>query len=188
MTQAPEMLHAEKRTGLDTSTRDSHAVLHRAEFVTRLKMAAHVARAAPKQALLLLDINDFQSVNDAFGTDVGDSVLEVLADRLLVGIDPGAIAGRLGGDRFGILVPACSRSRAVGLGRKLLALVASPIRVRSYDVAMTGRVGISLLADGPDAASSALRYATTALRDAKAASAVSAVVCAAASEMPDGRA
>ncbi len=189
MTQAPEMLHAEvANRDWCTSTRDSLAVLHRADFLTRLEMAAHVATATPEQALLLLDINDFQSVNDAFGTDVGDSVLQVIAHRLLVRTGPGTVVGTLGGDRFGVLAEVCSGSSAVGLGQELLALVASPIRVHSYDVAMTGRVGISLLVGGPNAASSVLRHATKALRDAKAASAVRAVVCAPASGSSDARA
>ena len=101
----------------------------------------HVATATPEQALLLLDINDFQSVNDAFGTDVGDSVLQVIAHRLLVRTGPGTVVGTLGGDRFGVLAEVCSGSSAVGLGQELLALVASPIRVHSYDVAMTGVSG-----------------------------------------------
>ena len=138
----------------------------RADFLTSVEAAALVATATPQHALLIVDINDFQSVNDAFGTRVGDRVLEVIPYRLLVGLSPGALVGTLGGDRFGILVPVRSRSGAVGFGRKVLALVASPVRVRTCDVAMTGRVGISLLAEAPDSASSALRYATLARRDA----------------------
>ena len=179
MTQVSEELHVSQASGgWHASTHDSHVVLDRAEFLARLETAAEVASPVPKYALLLLDVNDFQSINDAFGTKVGDSVLEVIAHRLLVGIDPGDVVGTLGGDRFGVLTPVRSRSGAVELGRKLLALVASPIHVLPYDVAMTGRVGVNLLTEGPDAASSTLRYATMALRDAKAASAVRAVACA----------
>ncbi len=179
MTQVSEELHVSQASaGWHASTHDSHVVLDRAEFLARLETAAQVASPVPKYALLLLDVNDFQSINDAFGTKVGDSVLEVIAHRLLVGIDPKDVVGTLGGDRFGVLTPMRSRSGAVELGRKLLALVASPIHVLPYDVAMTGRVGVNLLTEGPDAASSTLRYATMALRDAKAASAVRAVACA----------
>ncbi len=174
----PEKVHTRQANGRwHTSTRDAHAVLNRAEFLTRLELAAPVATGTLNHALLLLDVNDFQSVNDAFGTLVGDGVLDVIAHRLLAAMGPSAVVGTLGGDRFGILAPARSRSTAVELGRKLMALVASPIRVHTYDIAMTGRVGISLLAAGPGAGS-VLRYATTALRHAKVAPAVRSVVCA----------
>ncbi len=187
MSKAPEQLHAGHTNGdWHASACDSHAVLDRAQFLTRLETAAQVAPVL-KYALVLLDVNDFQSVNDAFGTEVGDSALEVIAHRLLVGIDPGDVVGTLGGDRFGVLTPVRSGSGAVELGRKLLALVASPIHVRAYDVAMTGRVGISVLTEGSDAASSALRYATTALRDAKVASAARSVVCAPGSDSSEWR-
>ena len=91
MTQALERLDAEPTNGRwHTRTCDTHRVLDRAEFLATLETAALVT-VTSKQALLLLDINDFQSVNDAFGTQVGDGVLEVIAHRLLIGIGPGAV-------------------------------------------------------------------------------------------------
>lgn len=178
MTRALELLRTSGEKSTRTSVSNPRAVLDRTEFLARLDAANHVQRATLTSALLLLDINDFQSVNDAFGTNAADSVLDIVANRLLAAVPAGALVGRLGGDRFGILAGVRSEDDAVRLGRKLLTLVASPICACTYDVALTGRVGISLLGEQYDAADCALRHATTALRKARVPSALRAVVCA----------
>lgn len=152
-------------------------VLDRSEFLGRLETFGAFALETTHSALILLDVNDFQSVNDAFGTSLGDSVLEVIGQRVLAVLGPRVIVGALGGDRFGILSPVESRDEALSLGRKLLTLFKTPIRARTYDIAMTARIGISLFTeDGTD--SSSLRLATAALSEAKGATPSEAVVCA----------
>ena len=56
--------------------------------------------------LLIVDLNDFKSVNDNFGHDVGDKVLKQVAQRFNRVIDSNSIIARLGGDEFGVITTA----------------------------------------------------------------------------------
>jgi GGDEF domain-containing protein len=53
-------------------------VVDRSEFLGRLDTFGASALGTTRSALILVDVNDFQSVNDAFGTSLGDSILEII--------------------------------------------------------------------------------------------------------------
>jgi diguanylate cyclase (GGDEF)-like protein len=67
----------------------------------RLKLAR---RMGIKVELLYLDINDFKTINDDYGHEIGDQVLIALADAMLASVRDSDIVGRLGGDEFTALV------------------------------------------------------------------------------------
>ena len=67
-----------------------------------------------KSRLLLIDIDHFKTVNDGFGHEFGDRVLRE-AGRLLESISPAnGVAGRLGGEEFGLIVPYTERDDTAG--------------------------------------------------------------------------
>lgn len=55
-------------------------------------------------AIGYLDLNDFKSVNDTYGHQVGDCVLREAAQRIMASLPPGQFAGRIGGDEFIIIL------------------------------------------------------------------------------------
>ena len=55
-------------------------------------------------ALLLLDLNQFKPVNDKYGHEFGNLVLQQVAQRFSRSLPTGAVLARLGGDEFGVLV------------------------------------------------------------------------------------
>jgi diguanylate cyclase (GGDEF)-like protein len=144
-----------------------------------MKVFGSIARRGKTLSLLLIDINRFHWVNDTFGLEVGDHVLEVVGTAIKRAVGPEGVVGRLNGSRFGALAFLPSESAAVGLGQEVLALVGNPIRVTEGSVHVTGCVGIVQF-QGLDGAVATrmLRYAESALSAAKAsASSVPVVVC-----------
>ncbi len=73
----------------------------------------------PGRALLHIDIDRLNVINDAFGYRAGDEVIERLAQIIRNHMGPDDVAGRLGGDRFGLFLPERSIADAEELGGKL---------------------------------------------------------------------
>jgi diguanylate cyclase len=71
-------------------------------------------------SLVLADLDDFKAVNDTYGHDVGDRVLQVVARRLTGACDPDQFVGRLGGDEFAVspreMAPSTPRYSPTGCG------------------------------------------------------------------------
>ena len=104
-------------------------------------------RPAPDNplALLFIDLDRFKVMNDHLGHGAGDTVLQVIADRIRTSLRPSDFAARLGGDEFVVLLDdAGGGLGAVAAANRLLDLVSLPIEVRGQRVAHTGSVGIAL--------------------------------------------
>src|SRR4029077_9769956 len=88
------------------SSRDSLTGLpNRHAFADALATAFDGLAADDRLAVLLLDLDEFKCVNDAYGPPLGDLVLATIAERLEQGTEPAATVARLGGDEFAVLLP-----------------------------------------------------------------------------------
>jgi diguanylate cyclase (GGDEF)-like protein len=139
-------------------------ILNRGAFLRR---AGELFEAHPEEplTLLLLDIDHFKTINDGHGHATGDAVIRAVADVLR---ETGALAGRLGGEEFGVLM--------VGHGVGSGAVVAHRIRTRcasrrlqgpSGEVAFTVSVGLGERSRG-EGVEALVRRADAALYAAKA--------------------
>ena len=61
--------------------------------------------------LLYLDVDNFKEINDTFGHEAGDRVLETLSERLGRILPGESVVGRLAGDEFAVFLPDCDQSR-----------------------------------------------------------------------------
>ena len=99
-------------------------LLSHTPFLERVR-AAHVRRlrhpASPRAALVVLDLDHFKKVNDAWGHPVGDRVLTALAGLLRSRLRQSDAIGRLGGEEFGALLEDLTAEDAVRLVERLLA-------------------------------------------------------------------
>jgi diguanylate cyclase (GGDEF)-like protein len=129
---------------------------------------ADVVGARTDIALLLIDLDDFKLVNDAYGHAAGDTMLAAFARTLLAGVRTGDVAARIGGDEFVVLVTDVpDQQSAVAAAQRILAeAAAAPIRIGDDTVAVRASIGVATGRDG-DAPKELLRRADVAMYQAK---------------------
>lgn len=120
-------------------------------------------------ALMLLDLNNFKQVNDTFGHDTGDQVLQETAQRLQSSLRTSDTIARWGGDEFVIVVESDTDYSGVEVVvEKVLQVFDEPITLNESEIQMDVSVGISLFpTDGQDV-ETLLRHADEAMYHAKA--------------------
>jgi diguanylate cyclase (GGDEF)-like protein len=95
-------------------------------------------------ALLYLDLDGFKSVNDQFGHNVGDQVLQIVADRFRNVIREGDLLCRQGGDEFVVLVPeAGSTDQLLKMGWKLVEASRAPFLELDPAIVISASVGVA---------------------------------------------
>lgn len=127
-----------------------------------------VEPAAVAGCVAVFDIDHFKAVNDRFGHDAGDKVLQAFARMARGVMREGDVVARLGGEEFGILFPDTGIEQAHCLCERLrTTLAATKLRQGPAIVELTVSAGIATI-DGNDSAAAVLRAADRALYAAKA--------------------
>ncbi|GAB3377179.1 sensor domain-containing diguanylate cyclase [Azotobacter armeniacus] len=100
-------------------------------------------------AFLLLDIDDFKRINDTHGHQVGDQVLQRLADCCATTLRGGDLFGRIGGEEFAALFPRCRPEQALPIAERLQRSIGELVFHAGGD---TFRITVSqgLVGLGPD--------------------------------------
>lgn len=116
---------------------------NRVLFFDRLRqILAAARRGGKKAAVMFIDLDGFKDINDTFGHDAGDKVLQTVAKRLVRLVRKADTVARLGGDEFVVLLHEVgSAADATNVARKVLESVAEEIPLGS---ASAGRVGASI--------------------------------------------
>jgi diguanylate cyclase (GGDEF)-like protein len=118
---------------------------NRALLDDRLEQAlARAGRQAGKAAMLLVDLDDFKLVNDSFGHEAGDRLLEAVAERLQGFLRPTDTAARLGGDEFAILLEGVEEEQAVRVARRVLEVLQAPFFLGEGEATVGASIGIAL--------------------------------------------
>ncbi len=113
-------------------------------------------------SLLLLDLDGFKPVNDAYGHATGDKVLQQAALRFSRSLPHGALLARLGGDEFGVLVEGSYES-AMDVALALRATLSYPFSIDSEKI----HIGVSIGVAENNGSSDLLRRADDAMYRAK---------------------
>jgi diguanylate cyclase (GGDEF)-like protein len=137
----------------------------------REQLETSLAQAGMHHGLLYIDLDGFKLVNDTRGHHVGDTLLELVADRLRAVCDgPGVSIGRLGGDEFAILLPHSDAEEAQALAMTLIGALSAPYRLEAdQNVRISASIGVALAPIHGHDAETLLTRADIALYVAKAA-------------------
>jgi diguanylate cyclase (GGDEF)-like protein len=104
--------------------------------------AALVASRNGPLAALVFDLDHFKAVNDEHGHAGGDQALVEVAARCRDALDHGQFLARLGGEEFGVLLPASDRLRAAQVAERLRAVVAqTPVQIAGSSLKVTISIG-----------------------------------------------
>lgn len=117
-------------------------LFNRFAFEERLSLL--IERNASHVALFFMDLNQFKTVNDTFGHDVGDELLQAVATRLTLFEDQFDMMARQGGDEFTLLLRNVSSYEQLHLvADQLLKTLQTPYQIDHYTISCPPSIGIS---------------------------------------------
>ena len=143
-------------------------------LLDRLEQAVPAAlRSDRKRGLLLVDLDNFKTLNDAFGQEAGDLVLREVGQRLKACVRETDTVARLSSDEFGVILEDLSRDpgdaaiQVSHVGAKILAAIAQPHLIPDRECLNTASIGVVVFGSHPESAKAILQQADLAMRQAK---------------------
>ncbi len=134
----------------------------------RLGEALLSSRAAQQQAaVLILDLDHFKEVNETFGLQAGDRLLEQVGPRLQSEIGADDMVARLSGDEFAMLLTDTDAAAASVKAARLLEALERPFEVEGQHLDLAASIGIAIFPTDGDDPGTLLRHADIALFVAK---------------------
>ncbi len=143
---------------------------NRALLMDRLNRAlARGSRSPAYVAVLFLDLDHFQVINDSLGHAAGDRLLMAVAEQIEGCAQPEDTVARLGGDEFAILIEETNDViDAVHLAERIAECLRAPVVIDGREIVVTTSIGVTLSARGGSGADALVRDADVALYAAKA--------------------
>ena len=151
----------------EAATRDLLTGLpNRASFFEQCNHAIALAERQQRElALLFIDMDGLKTVNDAFGHDGGDVLIQQVAERLQGNVRKSDYVSRLAGDEFVVILEHIHDGiRDVSfVCKKLLLVLAEPYDIRGRRIKLTASIGVSLFPDHGSCADELLHKADSAM-------------------------
>lgn len=137
-------------------------------FLEKLRTLLEITRRTGEQlAVWFLDLDRFKEINDSFGHNIGDMVLQEVAHRLTDAAGNASVA-RLGGDEFALIVENIrDRTDAEAVITRFMSSLQHPLFVEHHEIYITCSAGASLFPQEAQSAEALLRNADSAMYHAK---------------------
>jgi diguanylate cyclase (GGDEF)-like protein/PAS domain S-box-containing protein len=148
------------------------------DFLTRLpnrsgfaddfaKMTDRVAESRRVAALFFIDLDGFKDVNDRYGHQVGDMLLQLVATRLRNAIRGTDLLARYGGDEFVLLLDLAREDDARQVGDKLIRVISDPYTVDEHRIRVSASIGAAFHPRDGATVATLVRAADSAMYGAK---------------------
>ncbi|WP_240648407.1 putative bifunctional diguanylate cyclase/phosphodiesterase [Pararobbsia silviterrae] len=109
------------------------------------RVFADASRGDVRVALLSIDLDAFQRINNALGYEAGDMMLKLTAERLMASVDPDDIVARTGSDEFVVMSRRSADARSSEtLARRLIAAISQPYSYEGQSLHIAASIGIAL--------------------------------------------
>ena len=153
------LMHYDELTGL----------ANRTLFKTRLHEASQRVRQGGRSlALLHIDLDRFQLLNDSLGHEIADQLLKQMARRIGSALPEADTIARLSGDEFAVLFDAYTHVASLArVANRLLAKLRAPQVIHGHELVVSASVGISLLPDNARDIPALISQANMAMQHAK---------------------
>ncbi|MDN3920271.1 bifunctional diguanylate cyclase/phosphodiesterase [Roseateles violae] len=152
------MAHRDDLTGLP----------NRAQLLKRLERAiAQAQRERHVLAVLFIDLDNFKTINDTLGHEVGDALLIAVSLRLFGCLRDNDTIARLGGDEFAALMENIDALQVSAVCERIVAALSEPLYCRGHELFVSASIGISQYPGDGEDATGLLRAADAAMYRAK---------------------
>jgi diguanylate cyclase (GGDEF)-like protein len=130
-----------------------HAALHdaltrlpnRILLARQLQHTSYNATASTLTALMMVDLDNFKSVNDEFGHQAGDAVLVSIAGRLKNAVRSTDVVARFGGDEFLIVVKDLANEiEAEEIAARLATMLSTSCAFHEVEIPVSASIGVAL--------------------------------------------
>jgi diguanylate cyclase (GGDEF)-like protein len=119
-------------------------------------------------AVMLLDLDNFKTVNDTQGHPVGDKLLIEVANRVSQQMTENGIAARLGGDEFAVLISPVKNIKQVDrIAQQVLDVIAQPYIINDNEIQNSTTIGLAWLPKDGSTPDTILKHADLAMYQAK---------------------
>ena len=154
----------------------AHAAVHdqltslpnRVLFMDRLELALRRSQREQRTiALMFLDLDRFKLINDSLGHEVGDRLLQRVAQRLSAALRGTDTLARFGGDEFTVLCEVNDEAEALEVAERLVAAMQQPLTLSGNEMFVSLSIGVALSLDGGESGAEMLRNADVAMYRAK---------------------
>lgn len=148
------------------------------DFLTRLPnrsgfaaafdaMKTRVTAARRTAALFFIDLDGFKDVNDRYGHQIGDALLQYVATRLRNAIRGTDLLARYGGDEFVLLLDLAHDGDATLVGNKLIRVIGAPYTIDDHRIRVSASIGAAFYPADGATVDSLVRAADNAMYKAK---------------------